>query len=71
MSMSGMKDMNAPSLRKDLADLSANYEELKQLRFTRHITAFDVDIDALEERPWRNKNVDILEYFRSDLLLHM
>jgi hypothetical protein len=38
-------------------------DELKKLRFTHHKTAFDVDINALENVPWRNKNTDILEYF--------
>jgi len=41
----------------------ATREELKKLRFHKHYTAFDVDIDALEEHPWRDKNVDILDYF--------
>ncbi len=38
-------------------------DELKKLRFIRHVTAFDVDINALDEHPWRNKNVDLLDYF--------
>ncbi|RYG96043.1 hypothetical protein EON65_55010 [archaeon] len=61
-----------PSTVKDTTSLTANKltfepnydpEELKQLRFTRHVTAFDVDILALEEQPWRNKNVDISDFF--------
>jgi hypothetical protein len=40
-----------------------NNEELKKLRFSRHVTAFDVDINLLEDHPWRNKNVDLLDYF--------
>ena len=40
-----------------------NNEELKKLRFSRHVSAFDVDITTLEDHPWRNKNVDILDYF--------
>lgn len=40
-----------------------NEEELKPLRFNRHMTAFDIDINALDEHPWRNKNVDISDYF--------
>lgn len=38
-------------------------EELKKLRFLRHVTAFDIDINALEDHPWRNRNVDLLDYF--------
>jgi hypothetical protein len=38
-------------------------DELKKLRFLRHVTAFDIDIDALEDHPWRNKAVDLLDYF--------
>ena len=38
-------------------------EELKKLRFLRHVTAFDVDINALEDHPWRSKTVDLLDYF--------
>jgi hypothetical protein len=38
-------------------------EELKKLRYSHHRTAFDVDIDALEAQPWRNKNADISDYF--------
>lgn len=37
--------------------------ELKKFRFSHHKTAFDVDIDALEHQPWRNKNVDLFDYF--------
>lgn len=43
--------------------LTANEEELQKLRFTKHLTAFDVDINALDDHPWRNKMVDILDYF--------
>ena len=38
-------------------------EEIKKLRFQKNITAFDVDIDALDSHPWRNKNADISYYF--------
>ena len=38
-------------------------DETKRLRFTHHRTAFDVDIDNLESHPWRNKNVDLSDYF--------
>ena len=38
-------------------------EEIKRLRYTHQKTAFDIDIDALESHPWRNKNVDISSYF--------
>lgn len=38
-------------------------DELKKLRFLRHVTAFDVDINALEDHPWRSKTVDLLDYF--------
>ena len=38
-------------------------EGLKKLRFNRHVSAFDIDLNALEEHPWRNKNVDVLDYF--------
>jgi hypothetical protein len=42
---------------------SSHEDELKKLRFLRHVTAFDVDINALEDHPWRNKTVDLLDYF--------
>jgi hypothetical protein len=42
---------------------SGEDDELKKLRFVRHVTAFDVDINSLDEHPWRNKNVDLLDYF--------
>ena len=38
-------------------------DELKKLRFLRHVSAFDVDINALEDHPWRSKTVDLLDYF--------
>lgn len=38
-------------------------DELKKLRFLRHATAFDVDVDALDDHPWRSKTVDLLDYF--------
>jgi len=38
-------------------------DELKKLRFSRHVSAFDIDLNALEDHPWRNKNVDLLDYF--------
>ena len=38
-------------------------EETKRLRFSHHRTAFDVDIENLESHPWRNKNVDLSDYF--------
>lgn len=60
--MSGMKDNGVISGRA-IADLAALDDELKKYRFTRHVTAFDVDITSLDEHPWRNKNVDILDYF--------
>jgi hypothetical protein len=43
--------------------LTANEEELQKLRFTKQWTAFDVDISTLPDHPWRNRNVDILDYF--------
>lgn len=57
-----MKDAATPAAKKDVVDL-ANYEELKKLRFGRHVTAFDVDMTAMEDQPWRNKNVDLSDYF--------
>ena len=38
-------------------------EDIKKLRFSRHVSAFDIDLDALDEQPWRNRNVDLLDYF--------
>jgi Fip1 motif len=38
-------------------------DETKRLRFSHHRTAFDVDIENLESHPWRNKNVDLSDYF--------
>lgn len=49
-----------------MADTSAKApvkDEAKRLRFSHHRTAFDVDIDNLESHPWRNKNVDLSDYF--------
>jgi hypothetical protein len=43
--------------------LSSSEEEIKRLRFPRHISAFDVDISKLEDHPWRNKNIDVSDYF--------
>jgi pre-mRNA 3'-end-processing factor FIP1 len=36
---------------------------LLNVKFSYHRTAFDVDIDALEEKPWRNPGVDISDFF--------
>jgi hypothetical protein len=52
----------AADVGREPADF-VNNEELKRLRFSRHVTAFDVDITALEDHPWRSKNVDLLDYF--------
>jgi hypothetical protein len=52
----------ATDVGREPADF-VNNEELKRLRFSRHVTAFDVDITTLEDHPWRNKNVDLLDYF--------
>ena len=38
-------------------------EEIKAMRFSRHLSAFDIDLDALEEKPWRQPGVDLTEYF--------
>lgn len=38
-------------------------EALKPLRFSYHRTAFDVDIDELDETPWREHHTDISDYF--------
>ena len=38
-------------------------DDLKKLRFSYHRTAFDVDIDELDEHPWRMPHVDITDYF--------
>ncbi len=43
--------------------LAANEDEINKLRFSRNVTAFDVVISTLEAHPWRDKNVDILDYF--------
>jgi hypothetical protein len=52
------------SVTKDLTRSFNDLEqEVKNLRFARHISAFDVDIDVLDEKPWRNKNIDLLDYF--------
>lgn len=48
---------------RDAPMIFANEEELKKLRFSRHVTAFDVDINSLDDHPWRNKNVDVLDFF--------
>jgi hypothetical protein len=46
-----------------VAPRTANQEELQKLRFTRQVTAFDVDMEVLDDRPWRNRNVDLADYF--------
>jgi hypothetical protein len=38
-------------------------DELKMLRFSYHRTAFDVDIDELDEHPWRMPHTDISDFF--------
>ena len=55
----------SPSLSKGEGSSGAMSaeDELKKLRFLRHATAFDVDVNALEDHPWRNKTVDLLDYF--------
>jgi hypothetical protein len=65
------KDLaNAPNmLTKDESGHAASSEtagpedELQKLRFNRHFTAFDVNIESLPEHPWRDKNVDVSDYF--------
>jgi hypothetical protein len=44
-------------------DVKAREEEVLALRFLRHVSAFDVDIHGLEDHPWRNKQVDLFDYF--------
>ncbi len=55
----------SPNAAKEYVTANSNdaEEELKKLRFLRHATAFDVDINALEDHPWRSKTVDLLDYF--------
>lgn len=38
-------------------------EEIKALRFTHHRTSFDVDIEALEQHPWRKSFANLSDYF--------
>ena len=55
-----------PESTKDKKDASlrgVSSEELKPYRFNYHRTAFDVDINELEDTPWRHSNVDISDYF--------
>ena len=56
-----------PVLYEDTVDSTVKAppvkDETKRLRFTHHRTAFDVDIENLESHPWRNKNVDLSDYF--------
>ena len=58
---SAVKEAMSQSAAKDYQ--KSIEDDLKALRFTRQVSAFDVDIGALEERPWRNKNVDMLDFF--------
>jgi hypothetical protein len=50
-------------------DISSNnpdgevYDPLFSVEPWRLKTAFDIDIDALEEKPWRNEHADISDYF--------
>lgn len=38
-------------------------DELRDLRFTYHRTAFDIDIDELDEHTWRLPHTDVSDYF--------
>lgn len=39
------------------------HDELGELRFTYHRTAFDISIDELEEHAWRLPHTDVSDYF--------
>lgn len=58
-----MSPVDAQSSLKSKSASTAHQDELKKLRFPRPQTAFDVDIESLDEQPWRNRNVDLLDYF--------
>jgi hypothetical protein len=38
-------------------------DELRGLRFTYHRTAFDIDLDELDEHAWRLPHTDVSDYF--------
>ena len=57
-----MNDNNDGSV-VDRSKTSVENDEMRKLRFNYHKTAFDVDIDALDDHAWRNKNIDLLDYF--------
>jgi hypothetical protein len=42
---------------------NASSDELKSLRFNYHRTAFDIDIDEEESRPWRLPFTDLTDFF--------
>jgi hypothetical protein len=39
------------------------HDELSTLRFNYHRTAFDIDLDELEEHSWRLPHTDVSDYF--------
>lgn len=39
------------------------HDELRDLRFTYHRTAFDIDLDDLDEHSWRLPHTDVSDYF--------
>lgn len=41
----------------------ARVRELKSMRWLKSFTAFDIDIDEVEEYPWRQANTDLTNYF--------
>ena len=42
---------------------SSSSDELKKMRFNYHRTAFDIDIDEEESRPWRLPYTDLTDFF--------
>lgn len=61
------KDHNNANANKEgasnIPETTGAEDELQKMRFNRHFTAFDVNIEALPEHPWRDKNVDVSDYF--------
>lgn len=47
----------------DQENQTKEQEELRDLRFTYHRTAFDIDMDELEEQTWRLPHTDVSDYF--------
>eukprot|EP00607_Mallomonas_marina_P007552 CAMPEP_0182419728 /NCGR_PEP_ID=MMETSP1167-20130531/4115_1 /TAXON_ID=2988 /ORGANISM="Mallomonas Sp, Strain CCMP3275" /LENGTH=289 /DNA_ID=CAMNT_0024594799 /DNA_START=93 /DNA_END=962 /DNA_ORIENTATION=+ len=47
----------------DMSSSRSGWDDIKSMQFGYHRTAFDINIDELEEQPWRLPHTDISDYF--------